>query len=332
MLSVNGLTGAVVLSFDPAGTAASASAAAVAAHNADTANSHLSAAQKTALTTGVSADAQHYHGKTVYSVRNETGTSIPALRAVYVSGFNNVPLVALADNTDVLKHHPIGVTSAAIANQANGTIVTNGLLTGVDTNAWNVGDKLWLSTGGTLVTVEPVSGEIIFLGEVVVKQNSGSILLYPDRGTDYVASASGQNIHVRLGDSAGATKVRFEDYSDTEVASLDSDGNLSIKGLTVNGVPYAPGGGGSATLTQLEIDFGSTPISDKVFTITDPGILVTSKVIVSVAYEDTTDNTADESMELSVSAGKPVAGSCSLLGYSPNSLLRGKYKINYVIG
>lgn len=90
--------------------------------------------------------------------------------------------------------------------------------------------------------------------------------------------------------------------------------------------------GGAATITQLEIDFGVTPISDMIFTITDAGITGTSKIIATVAYEDTTDNTADEASELLVVAGKPVAGSCSLLAYSDTALLKGKYKINYMIG
>ena len=33
-------------------------------------------------------------------VRNETGSTIAAYKVVYVSGFNNIPLVALTDNTD----------------------------------------------------------------------------------------------------------------------------------------------------------------------------------------------------------------------------------------
>ena len=93
-------------------------------------------------------------------------------------------------------------------------------------------------------------------------------------------------------------------------------------------------GGGSTTITQYEIDFGTTPRSDLEFTISDASVLVGSKIIATVGYEATTDNTADEAVAcgLQVVVGQVAAGSFKLLGFSNTSLLKGKYKINYIIG
>lgn len=166
-------------------------------------------------------------------VRNETGSTIAAGRAVYISGFNNYPLVSLANNTLDAAHHAIGVTTASIANAANGTIVVTGIIAGIDTNSYSaVGAKLYLGTSGQLVEGEPTSGEVIFLGEVLVKENNGSILLYEVKGIDYVASAAGEDIPVKMGDNDGVNKVSFKDYANNEVASIDSDGVISGANLS----------------------------------------------------------------------------------------------------
>ena len=61
-----------------------------------------------------------------------------------------------------------------------------------------------------------------------------------------MAAASGADIDIRMGDSAGSNKVSFEDYSDTEVAAIDSDGNLTLDG-TVDGIDIATDVGANTT-------------------------------------------------------------------------------------
>jgi hypothetical protein len=130
--------------------------------------------------------------------------------------------------------------------------------------------------------------------------------------------------------------------------SLTVEGNLTdckvMTGYVTNitgdhtgeliGYPSSGGGGGSASVTQIEVDFGATPATDNEFTITDAAVTATSKIIASLAYEDTADNTADEIIACGVvcTAGKAEAGSFKLLVASLNSALSGKYKINYIVG
>ena len=195
---------------------------------------HLTQAEHSTLTNGTLdiADGLHLHSKTVLTVRNETGATIPSGKMVYMSGFNNVPLIALANNTQPNQHHYIGITQSAIADQTNGVIVTGGLATGIDTDPLGiVGTELFLTTNGNLTATMPTSGTVIVVGNVAVKQNNGSILLIPNStGAQYVAAAQAQDVHVRMGDIAGANKVTFENYNDTEVGSIDSLGNAAFAG------------------------------------------------------------------------------------------------------
>ena len=51
-----------------------------------------------------------------------------------------------------------------------------------------------------------------------------------------ITAASGQNITIKMGDAAGAKKISFTDSADVEVASLNSDGDLSITDLTASNI------------------------------------------------------------------------------------------------
>ena len=106
--------------------------------------------------------------------------------------------------------------------------------------------------------------------------------------------------------------------------------------LKYNGTVWEPAtvSPGGVTIVQTEVDFGATPISDKEFTITDASVTGASVIMVSPAYEDTTNNTADEIIAagLICAAGKPGTGSFTLTVASTTDLLSGKYKINYLVG
>jgi hypothetical protein len=64
--------------------------------------------------------------KTRLNVRNETGTTIASTRAVYISGFNNFPLIALATNLTEATHNVVGITVAPITDQSNGYVAVTG--------------------------------------------------------------------------------------------------------------------------------------------------------------------------------------------------------------
>ena len=174
--------------------------------------------------------------KTRLNVRNETGVTIASTRAVYINGFNNLPLIALASNTDENKHNIIGVTIAPIIDQANGFIATSGQCD-AETNSWVVGTELYASTSGTLVPAEPTSGEVKHVGIVTVQANypNGKLLVYSQFEGAVRGVGSGAGILDRLGDDAGATAWSLRNYSNTEVAKATSLGAMTALSFTKTG-------------------------------------------------------------------------------------------------
>jgi hypothetical protein len=98
----------------------------------------------------------HIGQETVVLVRNSTGSSIAAVKAVYITGATGFrPNITLATNATTVAYETIGITVLSIANNADGYIVTNGVASDVDTSAWTAGDNLWLSTAGAITNVRP---------------------------------------------------------------------------------------------------------------------------------------------------------------------------------
>lgn len=182
------------------------------------------------------------------TVRNETGSTIAAGKAVYISGFNDVPLISLCDNTVAGKELVMGVVEVAINDQSNGYIKTNGTVS-MDTNAMSaVGARVYLSTSGTLTTTKPTSGNCSIVGTVTIKDNAGQIELTKRVLSSDVCAAASTDVMIRMGDSAGSNKTSFRDYANTEVASIDSDGNITSAGVSV------PTISSTSTLTNKRIN------------------------------------------------------------------------------
>jgi hypothetical protein len=110
-------------------------------------------------------------GNLVTLVRNQTGANIPAFRVVYISGATgNKPTVSLASAAgEISSSKTFGITSTAIANNSTGYVVTVGELINVDTQAYNEGDLLWLSTTAGLVQTTPPAepNHAVFIGYII---------------------------------------------------------------------------------------------------------------------------------------------------------------------
>jgi hypothetical protein len=103
--------------------------------------------------------------------RNQTGSTVPKGAVVYFSGASgNLPLIALSQaNTELTSTKTIGITSTAIANNANGEIIIFGLAENLDTSMFSAGAALWLSptTAGGLTTTKPSApNHMVFIGFV----------------------------------------------------------------------------------------------------------------------------------------------------------------------
>jgi hypothetical protein len=109
----------------------------------------------------IHADSTHQR------VRNESGGTITAGMAVYVSGFSvgqALPLVQLADATFPLgvTEPVVGIAFESIANNASGGIISFGAVSNIDTSAFSAGDVLFMSTTpGVLTNVKPTGNAAV---------------------------------------------------------------------------------------------------------------------------------------------------------------------------
>jgi len=107
------------------------------------------------------------------TVRNNTGSLIAKGQAVYITGaIGQLPTIALASAaSEMTSSKTFGVTRDAISNNANGVVVTFGYAEGLNTNAFNEGDTLWLATTpGGFTNVRPTQpNHGVHIGWVVKK-------------------------------------------------------------------------------------------------------------------------------------------------------------------
>lgn len=113
---------------------------------------------------------------------NDSASTMTVMQVVRQSGSSGTRLkvaLALAD-TDSNSATSIGVVAQSIASNAQGFIQTAGLLQGVNTNAFNEGDTLWLSsaTAGLITNVKPTApNHGVRIGYCIKKAGGAGIIL-----------------------------------------------------------------------------------------------------------------------------------------------------------
>jgi len=117
---------------------------------------------------------------------NDTASTMTKGQVVYISGAQGQRIaVSLADNTsDTTSSKTFGVVAETIAAGAEGFVITQGNINGINTNAYAPGTILWLGTAGNYTSTKPVApANLVFVG-VVLKQNasSGAIYVKPQNG------------------------------------------------------------------------------------------------------------------------------------------------------
>ena len=168
-------------------------------------------------------------------------------QAVYISGNSaSNPIVSKADNTATAKSRIIGLMAADTVSGSTGRVRRAGALTAVDTRnsnanlnplgqTWSAGDLLFAMTGGGLTNIRPTSGRSVKAGYTLSGSNANDVLLvYPMENPVWVTAASGENIVLRTGDSAGTNRVSIRNYTNVEVGYINSNGYGSFNGATMN--------------------------------------------------------------------------------------------------
>jgi len=194
--------------------------------------------------------------------KEENTSAIVKGQPLYISGATGVafPKVGLADADVAGKAHVIGLAAGAFSQNGIGLVRIAGVLEGVDTlganavnpadETWAAGDILYLSaTTGGMTNVEPTVGRVVEIGHSLYgSSNIDAIQLHLANTHPHIEVAVGEDIVLRLGDSAAANKVIVKDYTNTEVANIDSDGNIDGTALTLDtALAIAEGGTGQVT-------------------------------------------------------------------------------------
>lgn len=142
---------------------------------------------------------------------------------------------------------------------------------------------------------------------------------------------SGMSSGTNTGDNA--TNTQYSGLAASKQDTLISATNIK----TINGSSVMGAGdlvvSGSVAITQTEVDFGSTPVSEALFTIADATATATSKIIGSVAYAAPTGKDLDElemdSLELKF--GPKGAGEFYIYAKGLDGYVHDKFKVNYQI-
>lgn len=160
---------------------------------------------------------------------------------------------------------------------------------------------------------------------------------------------------IRLGGNSGVAAIYFGTNEDTNLYRsspdvLKTDDKLEVNSLRVgstataghvltadasgNGTwQAASGGSGSTSIKSTEIDFGTTPIWEKDFTITDAAVSPATKVRAYIGYEAPTGKTLDElEFEHIVLLANGGSGVINLNARSLLGKVIGRFVVHYLLG
>lgn len=200
-------------------------------------------------------------------VRNETGSTITAGSAVYISGVSgNNELVTLADADGT--NPAMGIVVSDITNNSNGIIVTNGEVTGIDTSAYTVNDTLYLSsTAGELTTTRPISTNQIVqniarvvkvhaVTGIIVVQGSGRANDVPNLDDKDVFIGTTTGYEVRNLTTADITEdASNQFFTDARaISAVEGEATLDLTGVLTGTTAVLSGSSGGLTAPILELE------------------------------------------------------------------------------
>lgn len=190
-------------------------------------------AQLEGLVTSQVAGARNIYA----DVRNQSGSAIAKGMPVYIVGSEGASgklLIRAASNlAESSSSKTIGLTTSAIANNANGQVITFGLLEGINTVGAVDGDPVWLGSNGSKIyglTNKPSApNHLVYLGAVVRggHANTGSMSVTIQNGFELrelhdvsvQSPATGDTIRYN------ATTTLWEKYTLNNFVTTDNLGN-----------------------------------------------------------------------------------------------------------
>ena len=199
-------------------------------------------------------------------VNNRTGATLNKGDVVYLSGSqgNRITVAKAIATSDPTSANTFGIVAEQILNNASGYIITEGLITNINTSALTQDSAVYLSgtTAGALTSIKPqapIHG--VYIG-VCVKTNSGS-------GEVFVKIRNGQELDelhdVQISNPINNASLYFKSseglWRDTTAALLVSDTASMLTNYLRSGVAagtYLPLTGGTLSIFSNANNFTDT--------------------------------------------------------------------------
>jgi hypothetical protein len=211
------------------------------------------------------------HAETLQAtVRNNTGATLSPFTVVYITGaVGNKAAVGKAQaNAESTSAGTFAITESSIANNADGVVISAGVLSNVNTSAYTDGDQLYLSptTAGAVTTTKPSApNHLVYIG-VVTRS-------HPTLGTVSVRIQNGPSLeelhNVAISSLANNDLLAYESST-----TLWKNKTFSALGLLTSATAastYAPIASPSLTGTPLSttaaVDTNTTQIATTAYVV-----------------------------------------------------------------
>lgn len=159
-------------------------------------------------------------------VKNETGSTIVNGAAVRINGVSgNAPTIGLSDANDPANAGCIGLATEDILHNAFGYVTTSGMVRDINTLAWSVADRLFVSqTPGELTNIYPSGTDRIILAGIVIKdsETEGMIWVLPINQAHLSELSS-----VTISSPADNEVLAYDDGSGIWINQTAAEANLS---------------------------------------------------------------------------------------------------------
>ena len=183
---------------------------------------------------------------------NAEATTLTKGEAVYIFGGqgSQVSIKRALNTSDATSARTLGLVSESIASGASGYVCTYGVLQGIDTTAYTVGDILYLgATAGALTTTAPSApNHYVFIGVVIKAAVGGEIWIRPQNGYEL-----GEIHNVQLSSLASGDFLKYNGtlwVNDPINLGTDTVGNYmtDVSAGTGVTVTHTPAEGSTATI------------------------------------------------------------------------------------
>lgn len=208
----------------------------------------------------ISGNTKHLIGQQLLTrARNRTGAQRGVGEPVFVSGVftpgggPGTPIKEYELATRSVDPGVFAITSCPALADADGCIITRGVVQGWNTTSYTAGDNLYLTdTPGQYTTTKPTTGRIFFVGKVIRSATQGIVFVSPTLEVtpeNIGAEPANANIQSHIAATNNPHAVTAEQVGLGNVTNESKATMFTDAALT--GVPTAPTAAAATNTTQI---------------------------------------------------------------------------------